>query len=259
MFQVNNLTGTDWIFKTQNLESIPTNHTYAKRVFISSNRGASSNLANNPYHREQIGKMGLHLETMYGCAFRAIFKPTEALVKHNEQHLKILMDSEPLKIGIVIRVNDETFNEKVLTLDKFKEFEHYFECAKEIEESRKKPGQPVLWYLSSASIALRRQAKVKFGSKLVTDVESLIMHPDCSNDQSTCSHDLMNVALMQAAGDIISLAWTDFQIISRTGFGRVGTVLAAGVNHTYLVPREKPCSIENFDPWSDVSSYGAGI
>lgn len=56
-------------------------------------------------------------------------------------------------------------------------FEAWFDCAAQIEESRRtSPQQRVLWYLTTDSVALRRQAKAKLGDKLVTALDAPVAH-----------------------------------------------------------------------------------
>ena len=46
-----------------------------KVVFISSNRGASVRLFENPYHGQQLRKLGLTPQTAFGCAMHFLFTP----------------------------------------------------------------------------------------------------------------------------------------------------------------------------------------
>jgi hypothetical protein len=91
IYQMNDLyEEKDWMFGTQDLETIPKDHADAKRVFMTSNRGLTYRLAKeNPHHRDELREMGLRPETMFGCAFRALFKPSAALIRRNEEYFKV--------------------------------------------------------------------------------------------------------------------------------------------------------------------------
>lgn len=56
-------------------------------------------------------------------------------------------------------------------------FEAWFDCAAQVEASRRtSPQQRVLWYLTTDSVELRRQAKAKLGDKLVTSLDAPVAH-----------------------------------------------------------------------------------
>lgn len=52
-------------------------------------------LANNRHHKKTFEDMGIAPELMFGCAFRALFKPTEALIRRSEEYLKVLSPPSP--------------------------------------------------------------------------------------------------------------------------------------------------------------------
>ncbi len=67
-------------------------HTNATSLFMMSNRGMTYRLASeNPNHKHKFEEMGVKPEFMFGCAFRAIFSPTEQLIKRNEIFLKVYL------------------------------------------------------------------------------------------------------------------------------------------------------------------------
>ena len=52
----------------------------------------------------------------------------------------------------------------------------YFDCAQEIEDTRKAGNQSVVWYLISDSIGLRMKAKERWGDKILTNTEMQVWH-----------------------------------------------------------------------------------
>ena len=49
-------------------------------IFLSSNRGRSFRLFDNPHHRRRLRSLGLRPETAFGCAFRFLFAPNAAVM-----------------------------------------------------------------------------------------------------------------------------------------------------------------------------------
>jgi hypothetical protein len=68
---------------------VPRNKSHVKRVFMSSNRGMTYRLGHNPNHNETFAKMGVKPEFMFGCAFRALFRPTETLIRRVESYYSV--------------------------------------------------------------------------------------------------------------------------------------------------------------------------
>jgi hypothetical protein len=89
----------------------------------------------------------------------------------------------------------------------------------------------VLWYLISDSARLRQLALERYGpDKLVTQTAAA-HHIVCGKTDKCKDTDeaQQNAALTAAAGDMLSLSLTDFQVLTdRSGFGKVASAIGMG-------------------------------
>ena len=89
----------------------------------------------------------------------------------------------------------------------------------------------MLWYLISDSARLRQLALERFGAdKLVTQTAAA-HHIVCGKTDKCKDTDeaQQNAALTAAAGDMLSLSLTDFQVLTdRSGFGKVASAIGMG-------------------------------
>ena len=105
----------------------------------------------------------------YLCGFFFLFQPTHEVVRQFHKTWTKLSDPSTLKIGIHIRVGDYEFAAPH-NLEKGRkqilDYEDYFRCAQEVEDTRRKANQSVVWYVISDSLSIRLAAQEKFGSKV---------------------------------------------------------------------------------------------
>jgi hypothetical protein len=77
-------------------------------------------------------------------------------------------NKDVVKIGLQIRTGDDVITGREVARPE--KLQPWFHCAEEIERTRSLPGQTVVWYLISDSVAMRQYAKERYGEKLLTTV-----------------------------------------------------------------------------------------
>jgi hypothetical protein len=60
------------MFRTENITEVDPSKAF---VFISTNRGITGKLFDNPYHSKYLYSIGLRPEIMFGCAMNFLFRP----------------------------------------------------------------------------------------------------------------------------------------------------------------------------------------
>lgn len=107
----------------------------------------------------------------------------------------------------------------------------YFPTPNPTRNPRANQTNQVLWYLISDSARLRQLALERFGAdKLVTQTAAA-HHIVCGKTDKCKDTDeaQQNAALTAAAGDMLSLSLTDFQVLTdRSGFGKVASAIGMG-------------------------------
>lgn len=216
----------------------PAGHANATTVVVVSNRGHVWDLFDNPVHKRALMETGLRPDTAVACAFRFLFRPRPEVRDMFQSTWDALTDPAALTIGIQIRVGDNVLKGGNASAPDppWESLAPYFACAAEIERTRGQPGQTVLYYLMSDSLAVRRLAKRRLGDKLITDTETPAAHVGCF-DGGTCSHDSQVRALRRAVGELVAYSRADYHIYYKvSGFGRVGAWLSLAWHHHYMVP-----------------------
>jgi hypothetical protein len=215
----------------------PGGHANATTIVIASNRGKVWSLFDNPFHKRTLLEYGLRPETAIACAFRFLFRPRDEVRDMFQPTWELMANPDALKIGIQIRLGDRVFKANASTHElAWDTIAPYFKCAAEIERTRALPGQAVIYYLMSDSLAVRRMAKQRFGQKLITDVDTPSVHVGCYHG-GTCSHEQQVLALRRAVGEIMAYAMADYHVYFKgSGFGRLGAWLSMSWHHHYMVP-----------------------
>ena len=232
----------------------PRGHADVPVVVVATNRGRVVRLFDNPHHADQLRAFGLRPDTGPACAFHYLFRPRREVMRAFAREFAALADGDVLKIGIHIRVGDRVFagNDTVAWPD----IQPYFDCATQIQAQRARlPSQRTLWYVASDSLAVRRMASSRFGSKVVTDITRAHEHTDCrsrvtggAQDAGACQRQLP--AMRQAAGDLLALSTADVHVYTNSsGFGRLASWLALAQNNHYAVDhgRWRKCGIADAD------------
>jgi hypothetical protein len=140
--------------------------------------GTAQYMPDNPYVREDLYLMGLRPETMIGCALDFLIGPSPTMKAMFKNEIAVMGDMRPLKIGIQIWVGGGSGSEDLerthsVSLEQVSSF---FDCALEIEQSRRSSTQKVIWYFLSDSPQLRQLVKKKHGKKVTGDKSFAIRH-----------------------------------------------------------------------------------
>ena len=141
-YLVNSDGDNDRVFGSEDLMHWPSGGK-AETVFLGTNRGRVVRLFNNPHHSKQLYDMGLRPDTIFACGFQYLFEPNKAVKSLYQEYMDDLTASPAaLKIGINIRAGDAVFSGHKVELESAK---HYVSCALEVEKSRKKTNQSIVW------------------------------------------------------------------------------------------------------------------
>lgn len=146
-------------------------------ILFESNRGNVYHLIKDSNHSTFFENIGIH--PLFGayCAFHFLFRPRPEVLALAYPYSKHLASKHAIKIGIQIRTGDQAFSEHLHGLQDSPYYRNFFECASFLEQVHGNHGKrQVIWYLMSDSIKLRRDAKEKYGDKLITDVSQPALH-----------------------------------------------------------------------------------
>ncbi len=142
-----------------------------------------------------------------------------------------------LRIGIQIRAGDWTFDEAAREQElEIPRYMPFFDCARQLEAFAKpSPDSQVLWYLISDSARLRAEALARYGLHKVVTLTKAHAHVACN--VVDCHRHNQTQALLDAVGDLLSLAKTDYQILTqKSGFGKVAVSLLIDQWHNVYWP-----------------------
>jgi len=190
--------------------------------------GKLQRIFENVFHKQQLYELGIRPDTAFGCAFEFLFKPKPEIMKivqNAYEEMKIKRDyymgynsldslgknylpsddgEEPLRIGLQIRLGDNTFSETgsfVCSNDVllFNQVRQFFECAEELEKEilqnpfnkdknslsiqSKKKNKKVYWLLLTDCKILREKAKEKWSEKVITITDMSINHIEKTNNK----------------------------------------------------------------------------
>ncbi|OUM58117.1 hypothetical protein PIROE2DRAFT_16698 [Piromyces sp. E2] len=176
--------------------------------------GKLQRIFENVFHKQQLYEMGLRPDTAFGCAFEFLFKPKPDIidiVKDAYDEMKIkrnhylgknsqlltgknyLPDDglEPLRIGMQIRLGDNTFSEtgSFVCADNvllFNQVRQFFDCAEALEkEILENPYKENINRISSINPKKNVMfiAKEKWPGKVITITDKSINHIEKTNDK----------------------------------------------------------------------------
>ena len=226
-------------------------------LMVTTNRGHSVALFDNPFIKPVLEGVGLSPATAFGCIVNYLLVPRPEIFEDLSPQLRAINDHQGLKIGIQIRVGDAMMNANV-TLD---DFDAFFACAGSIERFAAHQNQRVMWVLASDSQQLRQQAVTKFGTKVVT---ANIRPEHSAKEASVCSVncEVGTKGFLTAAGEWWLLGMSDFFVISaNSGFGRTAAFRSLRPEATFTIrPGVSPhCEADSFDGIAKLAADWAGI
>ena len=267
-YLINNCTGAD-IFGRDDFRGIGPLNNSAPYAILAANRGRTYAIGSSATYGPAVRQLGMRPQSLARCAFLFLFTPNAGTQRKMEPFLHSVADPMALRIAIQIRVGDDVF-----TLDDYhvQNFSHFFSCAAEIEKHRRRPWHTrVIWYLTSDSLSVRREAKQLYGEKLLTNTRSQALHTECASyNKSVCSRGVLKEAFQSAVADIYLMTKAQYHVVScGSGFGNYGAWLSGEVSHphTYItcegiwaikIVLPKNCAPQDALPFEAVSKFGAG-
>lgn len=227
-----------------------------KLVFITTNRGSSVRLFENPFHRQQLRNMGLTPETAFGCAMEFLFKPIPEVMSLILPTMHLL--AKKPSIGIQIRVGDHALHgSDVARVD---EFANFFDCAKEIDLAFFPTAQDVIWLVLSDSKNLRRHASEVYGDKVHLVLANHIEHSFGGRGDELPYASLDG--FWAAVGEHWILGYTDIQIVdNQSGFGLTAAMRTFNNDHVFLLGHgeQKQCKRGSGAILSNIGTFRAGV
>lgn len=227
------------VFRRGDLKSLGAN---ADVIYVNRcNGGIVVPLFDNALYRLQLFRMGLRPETAYGCMFNFLFDILPTVRDMFAREISIMEDSSSIKIGIQIRTGDETLNHQRLSVEDPSEAEavvvlgkhaEIFRCADAIERRIiKGSNKPIVWFLLSDSVLLRKSAIVIYGSKILTNLEGIqnLKHLRTYGGGGGAP------AMMYAAGEHWLFSRADYHVFKTGAFGK-SAALASLKWDFYYVP-----------------------
>ena len=184
--------------------------------------GQSSSVA------RELENMGLTDQTAFGCLFKYLFWPKFDWL-HSLGIPTHLLHPGNLKIGIQVRAGDESaWMPERDSSNGVERFQPWFDCAKQIEDTRRKGDQPVLWYLISDSVSLRDRARNAFAPKLIT----------ANITTGHTAHPGGNMHLQHMVAEQWVFSLMDYKVITEmSGVGRTAAFLTPTVENTIYTIR----------------------
>ncbi|PSC70003.1 Proteophosphoglycan ppg4 [Micractinium conductrix] len=250
----------DEFFWDTDLTTQPEGHADVPYVMFASNRGRTYRLWENRYHRTVLRQWGMRASDAFRCGFHFLLRPNQATQAAMAAMAARMSQTETLKIGIHIRVGDGVFKGGAKD-PSLQDYQHFFDCAQQIEDERRAPKESVIWYLISDSPALRRQALEKWPRKVLTDTDAEPVHVDCQRfPQRGCGS--IDAAFRTAVAELMTFSSADYHVVTHdSGFGMLGAWLSEGERHIYSVRRgvHRNCGRWNYDPLDKMATTWAGI
>lgn len=258
------------LFGNTNLHKRNTKENSIPYLMYASNRGRSYRLFQNRFHKQDLFDMGLrNPDNGFLCAFSYLFKPNRVMAQLYQKTWEQFSDSSTLKIAIHIRTGDQVFasssGDHFDVNDVRGQFKPFFDCAKEIEKTRRRSKkQKVLWYLMSDSKSLRVAAKTVFADKLITDIETKMIHPDCRfQNPDDCNETQMSFSMLHSGGDLLTYSLADYHVTHyMSGYSRIGAWLSGRWDNMYSISgrgNDRKCTIDALVSRSVSADEGAGI
>lgn len=234
VYGINNNGLRDEIFSSSLLSAYPRANSSVETILFTTNRGGLARLLTNPYYRWQFTKHKLSLQSAFSQAFWLLFSPSEK-VKELQRSFETfrLQDPGALLFGIHIRVGDRAFesNNSVNVIDSYR---NDFDCAEKLSLQANASGVRARWYFVSDSAPLRREAKVRYGKMLETEIGHHPMHIDCYQNAKLCINSSLDFAIQFAAAEMLNLARCDVLLIGESGYGRIAAWLNHSPNNVYI-------------------------
>jgi hypothetical protein len=259
------------VFGEMNLEEYPSPskaYPVEHTVFTSSNRGGIHRMFLNEKMRTKLDEIGMNKYSAFRCTYAFLFRENAIVESVTEPYRKALLavpsTEHSLRIGIGIRVGDETFdpnNDARLTSEVYLS---YTRCAENLEKSYFEEipdaaSHPIPWYVMAESLHTRRMVAQHYKTKVVTDTNNSYFHGDCAfHVVGGCEHEHLKDAIVRAASQLQLFAMCNVHIIAGdSGFPRIGSFLAKPPHH--ILTHHADCKYGKFQDNDEIMTNGAGI
>lgn len=236
-------------------------------VLISLNRGRTIRIFQKSPHVSQIQQMGLLPATTFGCIINFLFRPKPKIFVPLLPVLQRFKRAEgSLIIGIQIRAGDDQMFGRSAAADNVDHFEAYFNCASQIESFARLSSQPVVWFLVTDSLPLRKSAAAKYGDKLITSLDVPIEHS--AKEESVCNGGRGDCSVSAAGFSAAAAEWwllgaTHYQVISvMSGYGRTAGMRSLNSNSIFSVGGGQGhvnCGLGQHTPLDNIANDWSGI
>ncbi|CAM9943691.1 unnamed protein product [Phaeothamnion confervicola] len=217
----------------ENFSAFPASQPDVEYIISASNRGLSYRMLESEKLQQAVAEMGSGPRpvTGFACAFYYLCQPNTAVRLYYEPYWDALRRPGVFKVAVNVRVGDQVFEKGEQPSDAaalLRMAEPYFECARRIEAEFAIPGQQVVWYFMSDSHVLKTAAASRFGSKLLTDGELRMVHPDCKmHNAGNCAAQEMEASMQHSIGQLLTFSLADYHVYTKeSGFGRLGAWLS---------------------------------
>lgn len=238
-------------------------------VYLVLNRGMTVSIFKDPALKARVEALGLSLRHAFACLYKYLFLPNSEVHARFPAEFALLADPYALKIGIQIRTGDHAHlaDSDAISREDIGLFQAFFDCAQQIEATRLKRGQRIIWYVISDSVSLRKAVYERFGGKVFTRTYSIdTSHTAKENRKQGTGHVSLS-SYQDIAGEHWLFGMTDFQVVSYdSGIGRSAAFLGQHMMDTvYTIYKwydadpptfgqSRQCGIEDVDRIEDVAA-----
>jgi hypothetical protein len=235
-----------------------------------SNRGyVLHTFRNSTIYPQYLRSIGLNEENIFGCFTDFLFRPTIGSRRFIDAYRYLLRLDSVLSIGLQIRTGDSNIIDPSTGVDTMRldTYDYFFNCARQISESRRKPHHSkVVFFLVTDSASLRDQA-VKLnedpvlGQQYLGDKSSRVLvtglpiehiergqvshaytkHLNLTAEERLSiehqiSHNEQIAGVNSAIIENYILSSTSYRVITKMGFGKMAAFNSRVNGTTYAVP-----------------------
>lgn len=219
-------------------------------VYMVLNRGMTVSIFDNAVVKARVEALGLQPRYTFACLYKYLFVPNREVFSRFPAELSALSDPFALKIGVQIRTGDlanlaDPANRTAIDL-----YRAFFDCAQQIEDTRIKPGQRVIWYFLSDSLNLRQAVSSVFGNKVLVKTTGIDTSHSAKETRRQGRGRVSLSTYQSIAGEHWLFSMTDFQVVSfDSGIGRSAAFLGGHSIDT----------IYTINKWWDADPPGFGL
>ena len=236
-------------------------------VYLVINRGMTVSCFNEPVVKQRLELMGLMPRTTFACLYKYLFRPNTQVFSMFPSEMSALSDKFALKIGVQIRTGDLANLQDSSNRTAIDVYKAFFDCAQEIEDTRRHSGQKVLWYFISDSLPLRTAVSREYGQKVLVKTVGIDTSHSAKETHRQGQGQVSTMTYQSIAGEHWFFSMTDFQVISfDSGIGRSAAFLGQHYANTiYTINKwwdanppsmgeHRKCGVDNADKYTSVAA-----